>query len=93
MFTIGRALAGNPDLVLVDEATEGLSPVMVDAVIEILCQVNREGRSILLVEHAVDVALMIAKRAYVMSKGKTVFAGTSEELQAAEDVRKKYMEV
>ena len=93
MLTIGRALAGNPELVLVDEPMEGLSPVMVDAVVEILRKFNEEGRSILLVEHAIDVALALAKRAYVMSKGKTVFAGTSEELQAAEDVRKKYLEV
>lgn len=93
MLTIGRALAGNPELVLVDEPMEGLSPVMVDAVADILRKFNAEGRSILLVEHAFDVALALASRAYVMSKGKTVFAGTSEELRAAEDVRKKYLEV
>jgi branched-chain amino acid transport system ATP-binding protein len=93
MLTIGRTLTGNPDLILIDEPTEGLSPVMVDAVIEILRKINQEGRSILLVEHAIDVALAMASRAYVMSKGKVVFGGTSEELYAAEDVRKNYLEV
>jgi branched-chain amino acid transport system ATP-binding protein len=93
MLTIGRTLTGNPDLVLVDEPTEGLSPAMVEAVSEILRKINQEGRSILLVEHAMDVALAMATRAYVMSKGKIVFAGTSKELYAAEEVRRKYLEV
>jgi branched-chain amino acid transport system ATP-binding protein len=93
MLTIGRTLTGNPDLLLVDEPTEGLSPVMVEAVLQILRRINEEGRSILLVEHAIDVALTLAKRAYVMSKGKIVFAGTSEALYAAKEVRKKYLEV
>lgn len=93
MLTIGRTLTGNPDLLLVDEPTEGLSPVMVDAVLEILRKINEEGRSILLVEHAIDVALAMARRAYVMSRGKVVFAGTSEELHAAHNVRKNYLEV
>jgi branched-chain amino acid transport system ATP-binding protein len=93
MLTIGRTLTGNPDLLLVDEPTEGLSPAMIEAVIQILRQINGEGRSILLVEHAIDVALALAKRAYVMSKGKIVFTGTSAELYAAEDVRRQYLEV
>jgi len=66
---------------------------MVEAVLEILRKINQEGRSILLVEHAIDVALAMAKRAYVMSREKIVFAGTSEELHAAHDVRKNYLEV
>lgn len=93
MLTMGRTLMGNPDLLLVDEPTEGLSPVMVEAVIEVLRKVNEEGRSILLVEHAIDLALMTATRTYIMSKGKIVFEGTSDELRASEDVRKKYLEV
>jgi branched-chain amino acid transport system ATP-binding protein len=84
---------GNPELILVDEPTEGLSPLLVEMLIQILRQINEEGRSILLVEHAIDVALDLAKRAYVMSKGKIVFEGSSQELRADEEVRKKYLEV
>jgi len=93
MLTIGRTLAGNPELLLVDEPTEGLSPILAEIVVQILRQINGEGRSILLVEHALDVALGLAKRAYVMSKGKIVFGGTSQELSANEEVQKKYLEV
>jgi branched-chain amino acid transport system ATP-binding protein len=93
MLTIGRTLAGNPELLLVDEPTEGLSPILAEIVVQILRQINGEGRSILLVEHAIDVALGLAKRAYVMSKGKIVFGGTSQELSANEEVQKKYLEV
>jgi branched-chain amino acid transport system ATP-binding protein len=93
MLTIGRALAGNPNLILVDEPTEGLSPVVVAVVVEVLRQFHKEGGSILLVEHAIDVALSLAKRAYVMSKGRIVFAGTSEELSADAEAKKQYLEV
>ena len=93
MLTLGRTLMGNPELILVDEPTEGLSPLLVEMLIQILRQINEEGRSILLVEHAIDVALDLAKRAYVMSKGKIVFEGSSQELRADEEVRKRYLEV
>ena len=93
MLTIGRTLAGNPELLLVDEPTEGLSPQLVDMVSQILRQIHEEGRSVLLVEHAIDVALGLAERAYVMSKGKIVFGGTSQELSVNEEVKKKYLEV
>ena len=93
MLTICRTLMGNPELVLVDEPTEGLSPAMVDAVFEILRRINGEGRSILLVEHSIDLSLSLVRWAYVMSKGEIVFAGTSRELSADEAVRKRYLEV
>ena len=93
MLTISRTLAGNPELLLVDEPTEGLSPLLVEIVIQILRQINGEGRSILLVEHSIDVALGLAERAYVMSKGKIVFGGTSQELNENKEVQKKYLEV
>lgn len=92
MLTIGRTLAGNPELLLVDEPTEGLSPLLVEMVSQILGQIHEGGCSILLVEHAIDVALGLAKRAYVMSKGKIVFGGTSQELSVNEEVKKKYLE-
>ena len=93
MLTIGRTLMGNPEVILVDEPTEGLAPLLVDMVVKILQDINAEGVSILLVEHAMDVALGLASRAYVMSKGTIVFQGTSEELSADREVRKRYLEV
>lgn len=93
MLTLGRTLMGDPELVLVDEPTEGLSPLLVEMLIQILRQINEEGRAILLVEHSIDVALDLARRAYVMSKGKIVFKGSSHELRADEETRKKYLEV
>ncbi len=93
MLTIGRTLMGNPDLVLVDEPTEGLSPIMVEAVVGILRQINKEGGSILLVEHSIDVALELASHVYVMSKGKIVFQGTPQAFHMNEEVRRKYLEV
>ena len=93
MLTIGRTLMGNPELLLVDEATEGLAPLLVDIIIEILRGIHEMGGSILLVEKAMDVALGLAGRAYVMSKGEIVFQGRGEELYANEAVRKKYLEV
>jgi branched-chain amino acid transport system ATP-binding protein len=93
MLSIGRTLVGNPDLLLVDEPTEGLSPLMVDAVLGILRQVNEEGKSVLLVEHSIDVALELASQVYVMSKGAIVFGGTPQAFRADEGVRKKYLEV
>ncbi len=93
MLTIGRTLMGNPEVILVDEPTEGLAPLLVDMVVKILRDINMKGVSILLVEHAMDVALGLASRAYVMSKGMIVFQGTSEELSADREVRERYLEV
>lgn len=93
MLTIGRTFMGNPELLLIDEPTEGLSPLLVETIIHILRQVNAEGGSMLLVEQAMDVALDLASVAYVMSKGKIVFEGTSKELSANKEIRSKYLEV
>lgn len=93
MLTIGRTLMGNPEVLLVDEPTEGLAPILVRMVLDILRGIHDRGGSILLVEQAMDAALGIAKRAYVMAKGEIVFEGTGEELKKAEEVRKKYLEV
>ncbi len=90
MLTIGRTLLGNPELLLVDEPTEGLAPQIVDMVLAILQEIQRKGVSIILVEQALDVALELAKRIYVMSKGTIVFEGNPEELG---EVRRKYLEV
>ena len=93
MLTIGRTLMGNPEVLLVDEPTEGLAPLLVRMVVDILRGIHSQNGSILLVEQAMDVALSLANRAYVMSKGGIVFQGTGTELQGNEGVRKKYLEV
>lgn len=93
MLAIARTLMGNPELLLVDEPMEGLAPSIVEMVIQILQTISEKGCSILIVEHAIDVALDLASRAYIMAKGKIVYQGTREELHAAEEVRKKYLEV
>ncbi|MCX5908409.1 MAG: ABC transporter ATP-binding protein [Deltaproteobacteria bacterium] len=93
MLTLARTLMGNPQALLVDEPTEGLAPLLVDMVVTVLGKVIEEGVSVLLVSQAIDVALRLARRVYVMSKGKVVFDGTKEEFYADEGIRKKYLEV
>lgn len=94
MLTIGRSLMGNPGLLLVDEPTEGLAPLMVQEVRDILEDINKTtGVSILLVEHNVNVAMSLASRIYLMGKAQIGFAGTKEELEANPEVQAKYLEV
>ena len=93
MLTIARTLMGNPELLLVDEPTEGLAPMIVEQVERILGEVHRAGAAILLVEQGMETALALAHRGYVMSKGQIVFAGTLADLQADEAVRRQYLEV
>jgi branched-chain amino acid transport system ATP-binding protein len=93
MLTIGRSLMGNPELLLVDEPTEGLGPLLVKEVRDILEEINKAGVSILLVEHNIKVAMSLANRVYLMGKAHIGFAGTTEELKAKPQVREKYLEV
>lgn len=93
MLTIGRSLMGNPDLLLVDEPTEGLAPLMVKEVRDVLAEINKAGVSILLVEHNLKVALSLAHRIYLMGKAHVGFSGTVEELKANPEIRAKYLEV
>jgi branched-chain amino acid transport system ATP-binding protein len=93
MLTIGRSLMGNPGLLLVDEPTEGLSPLLVIEVRDILEEINKAGVSILLVEHNIKVAVSLANRVYLMGKAHIGFSGTTEELKAKPQIREKYLEV
>jgi branched-chain amino acid transport system ATP-binding protein len=93
MLTTGRTLMGNPELLLVDEPTEGLAPMIVEQVERILTEIHRGGTPILLVEQAMETALALAHRVYVMSKGQIVFAGSAAELEGDVQVRKQYLEV
>jgi branched-chain amino acid transport system ATP-binding protein len=94
MLTIGRSLMGNPALLLVDEPTEGLAPLLVREVRNILEEINKKaGVSILLVEHNIKVAMSLASRVYLMGKAHIGFSGTVEELNAQPEVKAKYLEV
>lgn len=93
MLTMGRTLMANPDLILIDEPTEGLAPKIVALVTEFLAAIHRTGTTILLVEQNYKSAIKLAKRFYIMSKGQIVFEGGGETLIQADEVRKKYLEV
>jgi branched-chain amino acid transport system ATP-binding protein len=93
MLTIARTLMGNPEVLLIDEPTEGLAPKIVETVEQVIQDIHQHDIPILLVEQNMRVALRLAGRIYVMSKGKIVFQGTSQELKEAHEVRQKYLEV
>jgi branched-chain amino acid transport system ATP-binding protein len=93
MLTLCRTLMGDPDLVLIDEPTEGLAPKVVAQVAEFLSKINQRGISILLVEQKLAIALDISKRLYVMGHGRVVFEGTPQELRADDALRKEWLEV
>jgi len=93
MLAIGRTLMGNPELLLVDEPTEGLAAQMTELVLEMIQAMQQKGQAIILVEHTLDIALQMAQRVYVMTKGEVVWGGTKEEFYTHEEIRKKYLEV
>jgi len=93
MLTICRTLMGDPDLIMIDEPTEGLAPMMVALVGELLERIAQRGISILLVEQKLTIALRISHRLYVMGHGKVVFEGTPADLQANVAVRQEWLEV
>jgi len=93
MLTIARTLMGNPEVLLVDEPTEGLAPKIVETVEQVIQDIHRHDVPILLVEQNMRVGLRLAGRIYVISKGKIVFQGTGQELKEADEVRQKYLEV
>ncbi|MDF1728083.1 MAG: ABC transporter ATP-binding protein [Sulfitobacter sp.] len=93
MLTMCRTLMGDPDFIMIDEPTEGLSPQMVQKVAEVLKAIAEKGISTLLVEQKLSIAMDIAHRVYVMGHGQVVFEGTPQELKAREDVRKEWLEV
>lgn len=93
MLTMCRTLMGDPDLVMIDEPTEGLSPQMVQRVAGLLQEIAKRGIATLLVEQKLAIAMDIAHRVYVMGHGHVVFEGTPDELRQREDVRKEWLEV
>jgi branched-chain amino acid transport system ATP-binding protein len=93
MLTICRTLMGDPELVMIDEPTEGLAPQVVEQVARLLTEIAARGVSILLVEQKLTIALTISRRLYVMGHGRIVFEGTPADLRADESVRKEWLEV
>jgi branched-chain amino acid transport system ATP-binding protein len=93
MLTLCRTLMGDPELIMIDEPTEGLAPKIVELVAEFLRELKRRGMSVLLVEQKLTIALEVADRCLVMGHGQIVFAGTPAELRADASVRKEWLEV
>ena len=91
MLAMGRAIMSHPKLLMLDEPSMGLSPLLVDQVFEIIKDINRDGTTILLVEQNAKKSLEISNRAYVLENGKIVLSGTGEELATSEMVRKAYL--
>jgi branched-chain amino acid transport system ATP-binding protein len=93
MLTLCRTLMGDPELIMIDEPTEGLAPKIVELVAEYLRELKRRGISVLLVEQKLTIALEVADRCLVMGHGQIVFAGTPAELRADASVRREWLEV
>jgi branched-chain amino acid transport system ATP-binding protein len=91
MLTIARTLMGNPDLVLLDEPTEGLSPLMVMEVMKIIRELKEKGETILLVEQNSTLALTVSERAYVLENGRVVYTGAAAALSADREVKQRYL--
>jgi branched-chain amino acid transport system ATP-binding protein len=91
MLAIGRALMARPKLLLLDEPSLGLAPIIVDAIFEIIRQINEEGTTILLVEQNAQIALQVSHRGYVLETGEIVLSDTSSALIKNEKVRKAYL--
>ena len=93
MLTLCRTLMGDPDLVLIDEPTEGLAPMIVTLVGDFLKTLKERGISVLLIEQKLAIALDISQRVYVMGHGHIVFEGSPRELKANAQIRKEWLEV
>ena len=93
MLTICRTLMGDPELVMIDEPTEGLAPIIVQQVGDLIAEIANRGVAILLVEQKLSIAMRISHRLYVMGHGRIVFEGTPADLKANEAVRKEWLEV
>ena len=93
MLTLCRTLMGDPDLIIIDEPTEGLAPKIVELVGQYLKELEKRGISVLLIEQKLTIALEISKRCYVMGHGQIVFEGTPATLRADNYIRKEWLEV
>jgi branched-chain amino acid transport system ATP-binding protein len=93
MLTIGRTLMGNPELLLLDEPSEGIAPIVVAQIEEKIRELKDSGVSIVLAEQNLDFVLALSDVCYVLEKGSVVFSGTAEELRSNEDVQNRYLHI
>jgi branched-chain amino acid transport system ATP-binding protein len=93
MLTICRTLMGDPELIMIDEPTEGLAPLIVQQIGDLLVRIAEAGVAILLVEQKLSIALRISHRLYVMGRGRIVFEGTPQQFKDDDAIRKEWLEV
>lgn len=91
MLAIGRALMSQPQIILMDEPSMGLAPILVQQIFDIIEEINKAGTTVLLVEQNANMALSVAHRAYVLETGKIVLSGNAKELLGNEDIKKAYL--
>ena len=91
MLAMGRSLMAKPRLIMLDEPSMGLAPILVDHIFDIIKSLHRNGATILLVEQNAQAALSVADRAYVLETGKVVMSGTGRELLASDQIKKAYL--
>ena len=91
MLAMGRALMSKPKLLMLDEPSMGLAPILVEQIFDIIRELHEAGTTILLVEQNAEAALAVADRAYVMETGKVILSGTGAELMASDQVQKAYL--
>jgi branched-chain amino acid transport system ATP-binding protein len=93
MLALARGLVGRPSVMLVDEPTEGLAPLLVQSLTEILADINRRGTTILLVEQTLEVALRLSHRLYIMDQGRIQFEGTPDALRRDPTIQRRFLEI
>jgi branched-chain amino acid transport system ATP-binding protein len=93
MLTIARTLMGNPKLLLLDEPTEGLAPILANALGGFIVRIRDEGYTMLISEQKIKIALNFSNRVYILHKGMTCYEGSSEEFRGNEEVKMKYLAV
>ncbi len=93
MLAIARAMMENPELLLMDEPTEGLAPVLVRVVRDIILRLKEEGFSILLVEQNMPLALKVADHIHILSRGRLVYSSSPKELQQNKEIKKRFLGV
>ena len=91
MLAIARGLMSDPELVMLDEPSLGLAPIVVEEIFELIQGIKRSGKTVLLIEQNASMALSIADRGYVLENGRMVLTGTGRELLVNEDVKRAYL--